>query len=205
MDLELRQVRLRPGIPALTHTFRPGLTVVEARDPRDTATLLRTLALRVRPKRGELRISGRSVWSLPAPEQVRVRRTIGFAPAGADLPDGIPVRAGLRYLAALWQVPPGSRADRELDRWGLSDLQDQPLGTLSFGERRRFILAASLVMDPALWILENPFDGLDLPGRTALSTLLTGTRLGIGPVELAVVAGPEGSRQAIVADDRLFV
>lgn len=204
MDLELRGVSLPPWVSDLTHTVRPGLTLVESHEPRAIAALLRALALRDRPRAGEIRVSGRSAWSLPVSEQASIRRRIGFAPKSTDLPEAIRVGAGLRYLAALWKVPPGPRVRQELTRWGLADLWHQPLGTLSFGERRRFILAASRVMDPSLWILEDPFHGLDVPGHAALGALLADVRLGIGPVERAVL-GPMGdpAGEMLSADDRL--
>jgi ABC-type multidrug transport system ATPase subunit len=106
-----------------------------------------------------------------------VTRKVGFAPADTVLPSHLRVRTALSYLAALWQVPGQARIDAEMERWDLVPLQRQRLGSISPGERRRFVLAASLVMSPDLWLLEHPFDGLDLPGRNLLRQLLISAAL----------------------------
>jgi len=48
---------------------------------------------------------------------------------------------------------------------GLADLTDQPLGQLSEGQRRRFLLARALVHDPEVLVLDEPTNGLDLQAR----------------------------------------
>ena len=57
--------------------------------------------------------------------------------------------------------------DTMLDKLGVRAL-DQPVGTLSGGERRRVALARILVAAPALAILDEPFRGLDRRKRSAL-------------------------------------
>lgn len=50
------------------------------------------------------------------------------------------------------------------DRFGLLPLWDQPVHTLSFGQKRRLTLAAALLDAPGVLLLDEPFSGLDAPG-----------------------------------------
>jgi ABC-type multidrug transport system ATPase subunit len=135
-----------------------------------------------------MRIGGRDVGSLAPLERLALRRRIGFAPGGADLPGHVTVERGLLYIAALWQVAGAAPVRREIARWDLGRVGRRPLGSLSPGERRRFILAASRVMDPELWLLERPYDGLDAIGRATVDALVADAFFGRGPVRTLLVA-----------------
>ncbi|QMV44593.1 ABC transporter ATP-binding protein [Cohnella cholangitidis] len=69
------------------------------------------------------------------------------------------------------------RAYAELDRVGLRSLAEQPFGTLSQGERKKALLARTMMASPQLLILDEPCAGLDLYERekflNALSELST--------------------------------
>ena len=71
------------------------------------------------------------------------------------------------YLRLYRQVPEeiAERARRELERVGLSTMADQPFGTLSQGERKKALLARTMMASPELLILDEPCAGLDLYER----------------------------------------
>jgi biotin transport system ATP-binding protein len=53
------------------------------------------------------------------------------------------------------------------ERFGLSDLLDQPVHMLSYGQKRKLCLASALAVGPELLLLDEPFTGLDYPATLA--------------------------------------
>lgn len=169
MELQLTRVRREPYLHDATVYIPEGITTVDGPDIAARATLVRILALIQRADSGEIRFNGKRV-SMPG-----YRRLCGFLPNlhGKWLPEGARVKDALKYFAALWMVPQPDRAcAREMERWGLGLMGRERISRLSFGQQKRFALAVSLVMEPAIWIAEAPFSGLDQPGRVILQDLL---------------------------------
>lgn len=66
------------------------------------------------------------------------------------------------------------RARLLLDRVGCRDREDQPLATLSEGERQRVLLARAMFAEPELLLLDEPAAGLDLRGREEVVNVIDG-------------------------------
>lgn len=77
------------------------------------------------------------------------------------------------------------RAAQLLERVGLADRGDQPVGTLSSGELQRALLARALMADPGLLIADEPLAGLDLGAREELIDALE--RLAADPTQPPMV------------------
>jgi ABC-2 type transport system ATP-binding protein len=77
----------------------------------------------------------------------------------AVYPD-LTVRENLRYFARVLRVPP-DRVEQEIDTVGLGDRAHQAARTLSGGECARVSLAAALLAEPQVLVLDEPTVGLD--------------------------------------------
>ena len=80
--------------------------------------------------------------------------------------------------------PPGAPASKAAQylvvRFGLHPLLHRPVTALSTGEIRKVLLARALSTRPSLLVLDNAFDGLDVPSRRSLATLISTTLKGFG-------------------------
>ena len=88
---------------------------------------------------------------------------------------------------------PNEAADRALAQVELEDAADRRIGTYSKGMRQRVKMAAALVHDPGVLILDEPFNGMDPRQRLHMFELLQddGRR---GPHRAALLAHPRGGR-----------
>jgi ABC-2 type transport system ATP-binding protein len=103
------------------------------------------------------------------------RRRIGYMPEERGLYPKMEVAAQLRYLAELHGVSAGEaarRVDHWLERLGVRDRAGDRVEALSLGNQQRIQLAASLVFEPEILILDEPFSGLDPIGVDVLSGVL---------------------------------
>ncbi|WP_433075090.1 ABC transporter ATP-binding protein [Dactylosporangium sp. CA-052675] len=107
--------------------------------------------------------SGSVTWQ-GAPLSTRLRRQIGYMPEERGLYPKMSVREQLIYLGRLHGLSM-ERVRRTaadlLDRLGLGERADDPLQQLSLGNQQRAQIAAALVHDPVLLVLDEPFSGLD--------------------------------------------
>jgi ABC-2 type transport system ATP-binding protein len=129
-------------------------------------TALRMLLGLVRPSAGEALIGGRRYAQLDRPraEVGAVLEATGFHPGRRG-------RDHLRILARAAGLPDRRVAD-VLDRVELTEAADRRVGGYSLGMRQRLGLAAALLGDPGVLVLDEPANGLDPAGMAALRDLL---------------------------------
>jgi ABC-2 type transport system ATP-binding protein len=99
-----------------------------------------------------------------APVTRAARQRFGYMPEERGLYPKMKVRDQLVYLARLYGLSParaGRSSDDLLARLGLTERAGDLLNTLSLGNQQRVQIAAALVHDPELLVLDEPFSGLD--------------------------------------------
>jgi ABC-2 type transport system ATP-binding protein len=120
------------------------------------------------PDEGEVRWAG-------APIDRVTRSRFGYMPEERGLYPKTPALRQLTYLARLHGVDAdraAADAERWLRRFGLQERVGDQVEKLSLGNQQRVQLAAALVHDPILLLLDEPFSGLDPVGVDALSEVL---------------------------------
>jgi len=132
-----------------------------------TTTLRATLGL-IRPTAGETLIGG-----VPYRHLAQPRRRVGALLEASGFHPGRRARNHLAVLAASCGVP-GRRVDEVLDLVNLASAADRRVREFSLGMRQRLGLAAALLGDPQVLLLDEPANGLDPAGITWLRGLLRG-------------------------------
>jgi ABC-2 type transport system ATP-binding protein len=132
-----------------------------------TTTLRMVLGL-ARPTAGSATIEGRRYVDLDDPA-----RTVG---ANLEVAGAHPGRSGRNHLRALAAMAglPRSRVDEVLALVELTDAADRRAGKYSLGMRQRLGLAATLLGDPRVLVLDEPANGLDPQGIRWLRDFLRG-------------------------------
>ncbi len=98
---------------------------------------------------------------------------MGYLPEHLALPPAWSAAAFLRSIARLKRVPLTARAlERQLARVGLEAERNVKIRTFSKGMKQRLGLAAALLGEPELLVLDEPTDGVDPIGRAAIRDLL---------------------------------
>lgn len=93
-------------------------------------------------------------------ESLAIRRKVGYLPEHNPLYLDMYVTEFLQFVARLHQLQ-GGEVERVIERVGLTPERHKKLGELSKGFRQRAGLAAALIHDPEVLILDEPTTGLD--------------------------------------------
>jgi ABC-2 type transport system ATP-binding protein len=160
-----------------------------------TTTLRATLGL-IRPTAGETLIGG-----VPYRHLAQARRRVGALLEASGFHPGRRARNHLAVLAASCGVP-GRRVDEVLDLVDLASAADRRVREFSLGTRQRLGLAAALLGDPQVLLLDEPANGLDPAGIAWLRGLLRGLA---GEGRTVVVASHVLSEVAQTADHVVIV
>ena len=129
------------------------------------STLLSVLAGRVRPTEGQVVLDGEML-----SQSIRARRMTGYLTHASLLYHGLTARENLLLYGQMYGVEdPGERADEMLHFMGLWERRDDRVGGFSRGMEQRLSIARSLLHDPQLILLDEPFSGLDYQSSRAFA------------------------------------
>jgi ABC-2 type transport system ATP-binding protein len=149
-------------------TLGPGVTGLLGPNGAGKTTLLHMMAGFLAPSRGTLTVDGAPTWRNPS-----VYRQLGLVSereavhAYLTAHEFVVASARLHGLA-----DPSGAADRALSLVEMAEFQDRRIGTYSKGMRQRTRVAAALVHEPSVLLLDEPFNGMDPRQRLHMMDLL---------------------------------
>lgn len=125
-------------------------------------TTLRILATLMRADAGTIQVDGID----HARQPLAVRQRLAYVPAEAGLPEKLTPREVVTLFARIQGVRDARRRTATLlEELGASEYADALCSDLSTGMKRRVVLARALIHEPKVLLLDEPTDGLDVPGR----------------------------------------
>jgi len=155
------------AVSNVTCSFGPGVTGLLGPNGAGKTTTLRMLTGLIRPSQGDIRVLG--VWPRTKPS---VYADVGLVPEDAAVYPAMTAREYVRYAATLSGVSDARAAtDRAIDTVDLDDAADRKLAGFSKGMRQRAKVAAALVNDPQILLLDEPLNGTDPVQRLHLIKL----------------------------------
>jgi ABC-2 type transport system ATP-binding protein len=150
------------AVSDLSCSFGPGLTGLLGPNGAGKTTLLRTICGLVRPSEGAVTVLG-----VDPRRQPRVYRRVALVPEEDAVYGFLTARRFVAYAADLCGAS-RERVDEVISAVQLDDAADRPISGFSKGMRQRVKVAAALVTDPEVLILDEPLNGTDPVQRARL-------------------------------------
>ncbi len=154
------------ALSELTCSFGPGVTGLLGPNGAGKTTLMRAMTGLLGPNTGEIRVLGAD----PKVDR-EVQRSLALVPEDEAVPPVLTARQLVRYVADLHGVADASAVDRAIETVGLTDVANRRVGGFSKGMRQRTKVAAALVTDPQVLVLDEPLNGADPVQRLHLIAL----------------------------------
>ncbi len=120
-------------------------------------TTLRMITGFLHPTEGTVRVAGISL----AEDPLAAKRRVGYLPEDNPLYTDLTPREYLTFRMQVYEVDDPRALSRVAETTGIVDVLDRPIAHLSKGYRQRVGLAAALLHDPDILILDEPTTGLD--------------------------------------------
>jgi ABC-2 type transport system ATP-binding protein len=152
----------------VTMSLGAGVTGLLGPNGAGKTTLLHMMAGFLPPSKGEITVSGQPAWRNPD-----VYRHLGLVTEKEAVHGFLTGAEFVLASAKLHRLPdPNRSAERALDLVELGDPRNRRISTYSKGMRQRVRLAAALVHEPSVLLLDEPFNGLDPRQRMQMMDLL---------------------------------
>lgn len=139
------------------------------------STLFKALAGIVRPDRGTVRLGGLT------PDAARRAGHVAYVPQSEEIDLAFPVsvrevvlmgRYGRLGITRRPRASDRTAVESALERVGLGELAERPIGRLSGGQRKRAFLARAIAQEAPLLLLDEPFAGVDRVSEETIARLL---------------------------------
>jgi ABC-2 type transport system ATP-binding protein len=155
------------AVSGVTCSFGPGLTGLLGPNGAGKTTLLRTITGLIQPSDGTVTVLGTKPRSDPG-----VYKDVGLVPEDDAVYGSLTATQYVEYAAKLSGVAsPEAAAKRVLTEVALTADAGRPISAFSKGMRQRAKVAAGLVHDPKILVLDEPLNGTDPVQRAALIQL----------------------------------
>lgn len=184
------------GLPALSEVSfslqRGRVTALIGPNGAGKTTMINCITGADQPDAGRVDFDGEEITGLPAYRVAhlgiaRTFQNLRLFPRLSVIDNvlcGLTVQGGQSMLGALLRPPSVRNRERRLrlkamaalDRFGLTELADWPVGVLAYGDRKRVELARAVVSDPSLILLDEPVAGLNHEETTAVGNEIRALR-----------------------------
>lgn len=152
----------------VTMQIGPGVTGLLGPNGAGKSTLIHMMSGFLAPSAGSVTLDGVPIW-----RNQQVYRQIGLVPERESMYDYL---TGWEFVLANAELhglaDPGAAAKRAIAMVEMEYAQDRKTGTYSKGMKQRVKMASALVHDPAVLLLDEPFNGMDPRQRLQLMELL---------------------------------
>lgn len=170
--VELRSVSKWYGnvvaVNDITMTLGPGVTGLLGPNGAGKTTVLHMMAGFLPPSKGEVLVAGTPAWRNPS-----VYRGLGIVVEREAVHGFLSGWEFVLASAKLQRLPnPAAAARRAVELVDMVDAMNRRMATYSKGMRQRMRVAAALVHDPAVLLLDEPFNGMDPRQRMHMMDLL---------------------------------
>jgi len=133
------------------------------------STTLKILAMLSKPSGGQVLIDGQDTQE----QGSKLRRRIGVISHNSFLYDNLTARENLEFYGRMYEVPElNKRINQLLEDVGLSYAASELVHSFSRGMQQRLSIARSLVHDPPILLMDEPYTGLDEMAKGVLNTIL---------------------------------
>ncbi len=124
-------------------------------------TTIKMLAGLLEPTKGEILYNGRDTRA----DLTGFKKRLGYVPEQSEIYPHMSGREYLQFVGRLRHIPEGAlnkKIDEFLGLFGLAEDKDSPVASYSKGMRQKVLLAAALLHDPDILLLDEPLSGLDV-------------------------------------------
>jgi len=174
--LEIQHVTKRyrnfPAVDDVSFTVRPGeVTGYLGPNGSGKSTTVKIITTLLEPTSGKVLLDGRDVRQ----DLVAFKRRLGYVPEEAILYSYLSGLEYLQLMGCLRGIPPkvtDRRANDLLDLFALHSYRHAPISAYSKGMKQRVLIAAALLHDPDLLILDEPLSGIDVTSALLFRHLL---------------------------------